>query len=432
MKVAFYLPNRGLKKVNFTKPYNGNPGSGAAEYLHVALPYYIYDDKFETYILAQETKYLPANIPNIKCSSIRDAAIKTKKFGIDIFVFRPRVHEEDCILDLIDELKLPSIGRAALTPSVEHQRKMAKSDYFMALVAVGSEQYDFMCDSPIAEKLTYIDNGISVSACNRFSHVKKNTKLVTYMGAIVPQKGFHVLARIWPKVIEVHPDAKLRVIGSSRIYNENYRVGPLGIADESYEREFIMPYLCDKNGHLIPSVKFLGAMGIKKYKHLTESIIAVPNPTGQTETCCVSAIEMAACSTAVVTGAYFALLGSVRHNFSGLLGRGDEKLKDNICKLLTNPNLAIKLGKNGRKLAEKFYDFNIVATRWKSLFNDIYNKSKIHKPKHQFKYIHFHRKWFRMINYIPAKFFNSLINWPSTQELEVFFEGFIKKIKSIV
>jgi len=133
-----------------------------------------------------------------------------------------------------------------------------------------------------------------------------------------------------------------------------------------------------------------------------------------------------------VTGAYFALLGSVRHNFSGLLGRGDEKLKDNICKLLTNPNLAIKLGKNGRKLAEKFYDFNIVATRWKSLFNDIYNKSKIHKPKHQFKYIHFHRKWFRMINYIPAKFFNSLINWPSTQELEVFFEGFIKKIKSIV
>lgn len=430
MKIAFYVPNEGLKNIDFSTPFNGNPGSGAAEYLHVALPYFISDSKFETYILAQNISHMPANIKCIQCESIRDAAITAKKNSIDIFVFRPRIHEELGILDLIDEIKLPSIGRAALTPSSKHQRKMARCKYFKALVAVGSEQYDFMSDSPVEKKLTYIDNGISLSACSEFDNVHKNTKLVTYMGAIVPQKGFHVLARVWPKVLEKHPDACLRVIGSSKIYNENYSVGPLGIADEAYEREYIIPHLCNKVGQLHPSVKFLGALGREKYKHLSESIVAVPNPTGQTETCCVSAIEMAACSTAVVTGAYYALLGTVKNNFTGLLSRGDKKLASNICKLLDNPSLAIKLGMNGRKMAEGTYEFSKVAIRWKILFDDVFDNSIIRRPRHEFNYIRYHRKWLRMVNCIPAKFLNNLIDWPSTQELETLLLNLVKSMKS--
>jgi glycosyltransferase involved in cell wall biosynthesis len=427
MKIAFYVPNKGLKKIDFSTPYEGNPGSGAAEYLHVALPYYISDAKFETYILAQDISHMPENINCIQCNSIQEAAIKAKENDIDIFVFRPRIHEEDFILDLIDEIKLPSIGRAALTPSTKHQRKMARSNYFKALVAVGSEQYDFMSDSPIAKKLTYIDNGISLSVCTELKNIRKNKKLVTYMGAIVPQKGFHVLARVWPKILERHPDACLRVIGSSKIYNENYSVGPLGIADEIYERKYIIPYLCNNAGELHPSVTFLGALGKEKYKHLSESIVAVANPTGQTETCCVSAIEMSACSTAVVSGAYYALLGTVKHNFTGLLGRGDANLANNICKLLDNPMLAINLGKNGKALTEKVYDFNKVAIRWKELFDDVFGNSVIRRPIHQFNYIKYHRKWLRMLNYMPARFFSNIINWPSIQEVENLLINLIKK-----
>ena len=273
MKIAFYVPNKGLKKVDFSTPFDGNPGSGAAEYLHVALPYYIRDNEFETYILAEEITHMPANLKLIKCNGLRDAAILAKKNGIDVFVFRPRIHEESNILDLIDELQLLSIGRAALTPSVKHQRKMARSNYFRALVAVGSEQFDFMCDSPVAEKLTYIDNG--------------------------------------------------------------------------------------------------------------------------------------------------------------LLGRGDKKLKDNICKLLNNPELAISMGKNGRVLAEEIYDFNKVAIRWKMLFTDVYNHSKIRSPRHQFNYLYYHRKWLRAINYIPAKIFNHLMNWPSIQEFEDSIINLAKKLKNL-
>ena len=39
MRVAFYCANKHLPKVDFSEPIKGNPGCGAAEYLHVSIPY---------------------------------------------------------------------------------------------------------------------------------------------------------------------------------------------------------------------------------------------------------------------------------------------------------------------------------------------------------------------------------------------------------
>jgi len=418
MKIAFYVPNGGLRELDFSSPQFGNPGSGAAEYLHIALPFYIDGDGYDCYIYAQDITKLPISIKNVHCESLRDAVIKAKLNNIDIFVFRPRINEEDNILSLIDQLELNCVGRAALTPSILHQKKLAKSNFFKALVSVGSQQYDFLLDSPIEKKLTYIDNGISFSATQVSKVTVKKQKLVTYMGAIVPQKGFHILARVWPKILQFHPDAELRVIGSSKIYNQDYKVGPLGIADNEYEQKFIIPYLCDQNGNLNKSVTFLGPLGAEKYRHLSESMVAVANPSGQTETCCVSAIEMSACATAVVSGAYYALLGTVRHGISGLLGRGDKELINNICYLLSNPSVAVEMGINGKKIARDKYDFSIVIISWRRLFDDIHNRKKIYKPRHELNYIYYHRKWLRLLNYFPATVIRSFVGWPSTQEFE--------------
>jgi glycosyltransferase involved in cell wall biosynthesis len=305
---------------------------------------------------------------------------------------------------------------------------MARSEYFKALVAVGSEQFDYLCDSPVSSKLTYIDNGISFAATQKYSKVLKNINLVTYMGAIVPQKGFHVLAKVWPEIIRRHPKAELRVIGSSKIYNENYPVGQLGVADKDYEEKYIIPYLCDKYGKLLPSVTFLGGLGVEKYSHLTESLVSVPNPTGQTETCCVSAIEMQACGAAVVTGAYYALLGSVDHLKTGLLGRGEKALANNICYLLSNPEIAIELGMKGKKRAQYQYDFEVVVKNWKRLLLSI-NEGAIWKPKHQFKYLWYHRKWLRLINYFLSKVAGGRFTWPSVQDLESFLIRYVRKLR---
>ena len=37
MRVAFYCANQHLPKVDFSQPIKGNPGCGAAEYLHVCI-----------------------------------------------------------------------------------------------------------------------------------------------------------------------------------------------------------------------------------------------------------------------------------------------------------------------------------------------------------------------------------------------------------
>ena len=418
MKIVFYVPNGGLTNVDFRKPQDGNPGSGAAEYLHVALPYYLRSKGVNAIIYAQNTKTMPPDVPCEACGSLREAAKRAAVDEVDFFVFRPRIDEEDNILELIDELKLNSIGRAALTPSAKHQRKMANTRYFKALVAVGSEQFDYLCDSPISAKLTYIDNGISFAASQK-ALTQKNTDLVVYMGAMVHQKGFHVLAKAWPEVLKRKPNAKLRVIGSSRIYNENFDVGPLGIADVNYEKDYIIPNLCDQQGNLDQSVEFLGALGAEKYEHLSEALVSVPNPTGQTETCCVSAVEMQSCGSAVVSGAYYALLGTVENGNTGLLGRGEKQLVKNICYLLDNPDIAIRLGANGRARAAEKYDFPAVADVWKNLFKSIHSGGHW-KPKHQFRYLRYHRKWLRLLNFIPSRVFGRLLFWPSVQELEAF------------
>ena len=89
------------------------------------------------------------------CISKKDFyKLKTPKIlKSDIFVFRSRINEEDRILNIIDELELNSIGRAALTPSFVHQLKMSRSKYFKALICVGENQYLQLIDSPIKKKI---------------------------------------------------------------------------------------------------------------------------------------------------------------------------------------------------------------------------------------------------------------------------------------
>ena len=114
---------------------------------------------------------------------------------------------------------------------------------------------------------------------------------VVYMGNITKEKGFHVLAKAWKKVLKEIPDAQLYVIGSGNLYNSKIKLGRYGIAEESYEKIF-MRFLTDKNGLLLPSVHFLGLLKKEKYDIMGKCKVGVPNPTGKTETFCICGIEM--------------------------------------------------------------------------------------------------------------------------------------------
>lgn len=339
MKIAFYLENRNIPHVDLSQPEFGNPGCGGTEYLFVALPYYLSKrDKisYQPVIFANNISKLPDCIPHFQVTDVQDAARCAKEENCAFFVYRPRRQPDPDFLELIDRLKLPSIAWFHITPVARHLQLLAQSKYLKATICVEHEQCDLAQDTAIWSKLSCIVNGFDLQGFQLKDPPEKEPGLVVYIGALVPQKGFHLLARVWPRVLTRHPEARLAVIGSGALYNSKAKLGPWGVAESEYETQHIIPYLAAEDGQPHPSVEFLGRLGAEKKEYLYKAMVGVPNPGGQSENCPGSSIEIQACGTAVVTGAYFGLLDTVRNSETGLLGRSEDDLVNNICFLLEN------------------------------------------------------------------------------------------------
>ena len=421
MKVAFYLGNANYPNTDFRNIVRGNPGVGYSDYLPVALAAFLqknYPDAIEPVIFANFVKNMPAYLSCKRVQSVSDAVEMAALMNIELFVFRTRIDEEDSVLATLNQFNISGIGVAQLTPSPKHIRALQKCRMLKALVCVGREQYDSMVDTPAFPKLCVIDNAVEISSFTQNPPQKKDPYLVSYLGALTYQKGFQLLAEAWPKVLQQIPSAKLSVIGSAKLYGENKAVGSFGVADEFFENEVIKKYLCDNNGRLHPSVTLHGQMGMEKLKILASSSVGVANPTGQTETCCVSALEFSACSTAVVSGAYYALLTSVQHGRTGLLGRTVDDLANNIISLLKDSSLAQKMGDDGLKYVASKYSFEVVAPLWISLFNTVSRGEQPKKPLEGYQNIFAHRKFIRIMNKLFQASIGKIFWWPSLIDLE--------------
>ena len=104
-----------------------------------------------------------------------------------------------------------------------------------------------------------------------------------------------MLAEAWSNVRERVPDAGLDVIGTGRLYDENAKLGKYGLAEETYEQEF-MKWLTDEKGEILPNVRFHGILGAEKYDVFRKCSIGVINPMA-TETFGLAAVEMEACGS---------------------------------------------------------------------------------------------------------------------------------------
>ena len=183
------------------------------------------------------------------------------------------------------------------------------------------------------------------------------------MGSLVEPKGFHLLAQVWRNIVAQVPDAELHVLGSGRLYGRDSALGRWGIAERSFEEQF-MPYLLDEKGSPLPSVKFHGILGTEKHEILASAAVGVVNPSGQTETFCISAVEFQAHRVAVVSAREWGLLDTVRHGRTGLLCRNKEELILNVVKLLKDVRFRRKLGEAAYAFAKLQFEVNCVAAEW--------------------------------------------------------------------
>ena len=273
IKVGFFLDNVNIEDISFAYPEKGNPGCGGTEFLIASLPYYF--NKFSKQEHRSVVYTSGPALSSVWCESVKiqnvcEAALRAVADGCDFFIYRPLRHSQDDLLELFSNHKIIAIPWLHVTPTDRHLRKMAKVKNIKALVCVEHEQHESIRDAPIFNQLTYIVNGFDFDGFQPRTLISRKSDLVVHVGALEDQKDFRLLAKAWPYVIKRCPWARLVVIGSSQVYNQNVQLGSLGIASKRFENLFIRPYLCDYSGNVIPSVKFLGKLGSEKnLKRLT-------------------------------------------------------------------------------------------------------------------------------------------------------------------
>ncbi len=431
-KVGFYLENNLIPDIDFRYPEKGNPGSGGTQFLFVAIPYYLkklYGSKIDPILFVNAKGALPSNLDAYKVKDLNEAALKAKEIGCMSLVYRPRRDATLGFFPLIEKLDLECIAWAHVTPKENHLREMAQCSQIKACICVGNEQHDQLLDSPITSKLTVIPNAYDIgNALFENTSRKKEPNLVVYLGALVPQKGFHMLAKVWPQILKQHPNAKLSVIGSGKLYSADTRLGRWGVAESSFEENSIIPYLQGNDGEPMPSVTFHGRMGLNRSKILGRAIIGIPNPTGATETFCLAATELSAHKVAIVSGAYNGLNDTVVHGNTGLLGRSEQDLIDNICYFLENSEKAYEYGQNGYEFVSKTYNFEKITEQWMLLFQSFSSSTKIQKYG-------FRNSIFRDYKYLIAinKYlqiaFGRFLPWPSVCEMKKLIINGLKWLK---
>jgi len=386
MKVAFYIRNSFCDKdVSLENLYDGNPGIGGTEYVMFVVAHLltIKNNGLEVVVYLEKECNLPKELDTCIISNIELAAIDAVQKGCKRFIF-------DCKWVKWDKHPFKNISLSMKlipwlhTPCrADKLHEICRHPNFGRLICVGKEQRDLYRDDWTFRHTDYIFNCVpqkNIPSINNIIPYAERKNIVTYIGSLTPRKTFHVLAEIWPDVLKQVPDAEMYVIGSASLYDDIDKYGSFHIAEKSYEDSF-MPYLT-KDGKILESVHFMGSMGKEKDDILKISKVGVPNPTGKTETFCLSAVEMQLMGCAVTSmraPGYFDTI------FNGRITKKNKRdLSDSIVYLLKNSELPKTYIETRKYMWDNFSE-NAVAEKWeKLLLSDLKeNINPIHPLKNK-------------------------------------------------
>ena len=371
-KVVFLLDDSKIHSADFTEPGLGNPAVGGTEFNFVSLAY-----ELATRGIARVT-LLHRNRTNVYPKSLSVVTINEYPGGLRELLNRlgpigcvvVRGHDSLPSAGILNSI-LDGIPVIAWTHN--HLRSSTLSNFaacekIKRVVYVGREQCALAAGAPCYYKSTYIPNGLYVPPPSK---VGKQPRAV-YVGHLVPEKGFHRLARLWPRIRRACPTAELDVIGSSKAYRPDERLGSLGVASHSYE-SLILRYL--RNDPAKYGITFHGLMGTEKYGVMSRAMVGLPNPTGFTECCPASVLEMSGCEATVVAMRQWGMCDTVLDQVSGFLCRDDEEYVDRVVSLFANPSMAESMGAAGHRFVRESFSYEVVCEQWKRLFNEVFSST---------------------------------------------------------
>jgi glycosyltransferase involved in cell wall biosynthesis len=88
-------------------------------------------------------------------------------------------------------------------------------------------------------------------------------------------------------------------------------------------------------------------------------------------------LEAAACGLPVIARSDYSP-ETVLHRVSGYQARSDESIFTHLEALLNNPALRQELGRNGRRLSQK-YDWDVITAQWEEAFMQLATRRELRK-----------------------------------------------------
>src|ERR1700747_2325531 len=231
--IAFLLDDSNVHGADLTDPACGNPAVGGTEYAFVSLAHELALRRLArvTLIHRNRTNSYPKTLTVVTIDDYPDGLRRLLNQAGPIDCMIVRGHDSMVAAGVIESIpdRIPVIAWTHNHLKSTTLSYLARREQIKRVVYVGREQCALAAGGPSHYKSTYIVPGFYVEPRSNGSKERR----AVYIGSLVPQKGFHRLARLWPCIRRACPTAELDVIGSSQINHPDPQLGALGVASVS-------------------------------------------------------------------------------------------------------------------------------------------------------------------------------------------------------
>ncbi|MBU3144403.1 glycosyltransferase family 4 protein [Clostridium sp. CF012] len=204
------------------------------------------------------------------------------------------------------------------------------------------------------------DDKDSYRSVLRSKYGLQNYKTILYVGRLTPKKGTHIVIDAMNSVMESHPNTALMIIGS-KWYGGN----------ESNDYIELLKRISKELKGPVIFTGYLSPTEIPKYYSIGDIFV---NMSQWREPLARVHYEAMAAGLPIITTNRGGNAEVMTEGVNGFVINdytNPRVLEKNIVRLLDNSDLALKLGVNGRKLAQEKYNFKRLANDLLKLFDSI-------------------------------------------------------------
>jgi glycosyltransferase involved in cell wall biosynthesis len=356
-----FINDSGFKNIDFNYVTEGNPGVGGTQFEFALLSYYLSHNKdFIVTVFHINNNVYPINCNDVIVSDFEGAIKKASEAKTDFFMCHSGLPN---LVDYLNRYKINAILWAHNFLRPNKIFPLNKCQYVKRIVCVGSPQY--FITKFFSKKADLIYNMVSPVI---YSSDSDKNHVITYMGSLIPAKGFHILAKQWKYIVSKVPDAELYVIGSGSLYNRDSKLGKYNIAQEKYEK-LILNHLGVGEGDTIPeNIHFLGNIGLEKREIISKTLVGIVNPSKQFETFGISALDFNVGKCIAIGN-----MPAIKNGKNGFNIIGGYWLRKKIVKCLKDKCATIELGIKSSEWVKNNFFPDVIMPKWEKLFKELTN-----------------------------------------------------------